>query len=118
MTTRSRDKPDELGAHTETIKPDRALVAFFLLAFAVSWLLWLPQVPDHAVRVQLPDIVGLLGMFAPLGPSIAALWRTGQQGGRLNNPAPLLPGSAISHPEGPRRKSGGRQRRDPELGKP
>jgi membrane protease YdiL (CAAX protease family) len=60
----------------------KRLVAFFALTFALSWLLWLPQVLDSQGLVQLPEAIGILGMFAPFGPFIAAAlltWR--QQGG-------------------------------------
>jgi membrane protease YdiL (CAAX protease family) len=66
----------------ESNEPLGHLVTFFALAFAISWLLWLPQVLDSAGLVQLPESVGILGMFAPFGPSIAALWLTGRQSGR------------------------------------
>ena len=66
----------------ETKEPLRNLVFFFVLAFVLSWLLWLPQVLDSNGWVELPDWVGLFGMFAPFGPSIAALWLTGRQSGR------------------------------------
>ena len=58
------------------------LINFFVLAFAISWLLWLPQVLDSNGLVQLPEFVGLLGMFAPFGPFVAAFWLTGRQSGR------------------------------------
>lgn len=58
------------------------IVSFFVMTFAVSWLLWLPQVLDSNGWVQLPESVGIIGMFAPFGPFVAALWLTGQQGGR------------------------------------
>jgi len=57
-------------------------VSFFVIAFAISWLLWLPQVLDSIGWVQFPEFVGILGMFAPFGPFVAALWLTGRQGGR------------------------------------
>jgi hypothetical protein len=60
----------------------RNLIIFFILAFAISWLLWLPQVLDSSGLVQLPEFVGLLGMFAPFGPFVAAFWLTGRQSGR------------------------------------
>ena len=66
----------------QTKAPLGHLVAFFALTFAISWLLWLPQLLDNVGLVQLPAFVGLLGMFAPFGPSIAALWLTGRHGGR------------------------------------
>ena len=56
----------------ETTKPLRDLVVFFCLTFALSWLLWLPAVLDANGWVDLPDWTGLLGMFAPFGPSIVA----------------------------------------------
>jgi membrane protease YdiL (CAAX protease family) len=65
----------------ETKKPTRRTVSFFVIAFAISWLLWLPQVLDSNDWVQFPEFVGILGMFAPFGPFVAALWLTGRQGG-------------------------------------
>jgi membrane protease YdiL (CAAX protease family) len=61
---------------------NRNLVLFFVLAFAFSWLLWLPQVLDTAGWVQLPAFVGILGMLAPFGPFASALWLTARQSGR------------------------------------
>jgi hypothetical protein len=57
-------------------------VSLFVIAFAISWLLWLPQVLDSNDLVRFPEFVGILGMFAPFGPFVAALWLTGRQGGR------------------------------------
>jgi membrane protease YdiL (CAAX protease family) len=65
----------------EAAQPFRKVVAFFVIAFVISWLLWLPQVLDSNGVVQFPESVGILGMFAPFGPFIAALWLTGRQGG-------------------------------------
>ena len=64
-------------------------VSFFVIAFAISWLLWLPQVLDANGWVQFPGFVGILGMFAPFGPFVAALWLTGRQG-RLQGVKRLL----------------------------
>lgn len=53
-------------------------MSFFLITFAFSWLLWLPQVLKFNGFPDLPDIVGLPGMFAPFGPFVAAfylVWR-------------------------------------------
>ena len=65
----------------ETRQSPRKTVTFFVIAFAISWLLWLPQVLDSNGWVQLPEFVGILGMFAPFGPFVAAMWFTGRQGG-------------------------------------
>jgi len=50
----------------------RELVRFFGITFAVSWLLWLPGVLRSNGLVNLPEIVGLPGMFVPLVPSVVA----------------------------------------------
>ncbi len=57
---------------------NRKLVNFFVITFAFSWILWLPQVLKFNGFPDLPDIVGLPGMFAPFGPAVAAfilVWR-------------------------------------------
>jgi len=57
---------------------NRKLANFFIITFAFSWLLWLPQVLKFNGFPDLPDIVGLPGMFAPFGPFVAAfylVWR-------------------------------------------
>ena len=62
----------------------RKLIQFFFITFAFSWLLWLPQVLKFNGFPNLPDIVGLPGMFAPFGPAIAAfylVWRQDGKGG-------------------------------------
>ncbi|MFC1922656.1 type II CAAX prenyl endopeptidase Rce1 family protein [Chloroflexota bacterium] len=61
---------------------------FFVLTYAISWLLWLPSVLRSNGYSNLPEIVGLPGMFAVLGPAIAAFilvgWESGRAGmGRL-----------------------------------
>ncbi len=53
---------------------NRRLVYFFIITFAFSWLLWLPQVLKFNGFPELPDIVGLPGMFAAVGPSVAAFY--------------------------------------------
>jgi membrane protease YdiL (CAAX protease family) len=56
--------------------------AFFGLAFAISWLLWLPGVLRSNGFDNLPEIVGLPGMFAVFGPAIAAFILIGRESGR------------------------------------
>jgi membrane protease YdiL (CAAX protease family) len=89
MTTPSKDQAQvgrvlerPSGAQIQTREPLRDLVVFFILAFGLSWLLWLLPLLKANGWAQLPEIVGLPGMFAPFGPSIAALWLTGRQSGR------------------------------------
>ncbi len=55
---------------------------FFTLTYAISWLLWLPGVLRSNGYDDLPEIVGLSGMFAVLGPTIAAFILVGRQSGR------------------------------------
>ena len=55
---------------------------FFLLTFAISWLLWLPGVLRSNGFDSLPEIVGLPGMFAVFGPTIAAFVLIGREQGR------------------------------------
>jgi len=66
---------------------NRILVNFFVITFAFSWILWLPQVLKYNGFPDLPDIVGLPGMFAPFGPAVAAfilVWRhEGREGIRV-----------------------------------
>jgi membrane protease YdiL (CAAX protease family) len=63
---------------------NRQLSSFFVITFAFSWILWLPQVLKFNGFPDLPEIVGLPGMFAPFGPFVAAfflVWRiAGRQG--------------------------------------
>jgi len=66
-----------------TSPPDRrGLGQFVALTFGISWLLWLPSVLRSTGAVDLPEIVGLLGLFAVLGPTIAAFVLVGRQAGR------------------------------------
>ena len=51
---------------------------FFALSYAISWLLWLPSVLRSNGLANLPEIVGLAGMFAVLGPTIAAFILVGR----------------------------------------
>lgn len=55
---------------------------FFGLTFAISWLLWLPGLLRANGFGELPEIVGLPGMFAVLGPAIAAFILVGRESGR------------------------------------
>ncbi|WP_062531248.1 CPBP family intramembrane glutamic endopeptidase [Demequina rhizosphaerae] len=57
------------------------LIAFFVLAFAISWAAWLPSVLDSTGVLDLPDAVGILGIVGPFGPFIAALVLTRRAGG-------------------------------------
>ncbi len=61
---------------------NRQLIRFFGITFAFSWLLWVPAMLKSNGYPNLPDIVGLPGMFAPFGPAVAAFWLTWQQSGR------------------------------------
>lgn len=59
----------------------RTLVTFFVVAFALSWAAWLPQVLDSTGVLDLPDAVGILGLLGPFGPFVAAVWLTRRAGG-------------------------------------
>ena len=61
---------------------NRQLIQFFGITLAFSWLLWLPQVLKFNGFSDLPDIVGLPGMFAPFGPAVAAFWLTWKESGK------------------------------------
>ena len=61
----------------------RDVATFLVLAFAISWLLWLPQLVTSIGLVQLPEAVGILGMVAPFGPFMSAFWLTSRRGGRV-----------------------------------
>ena len=60
----------------------RQLGLFVALTFGISWLLWLPSVLRSTGVADLPEIVGLLGLFAVLGPTVAAVVLVGLQSGR------------------------------------
>ncbi len=62
--------------------PVRHVVWFFVLAFAISWLAWLPTVLDSTGMLDLPDPVGILGILGPFGPFIAALVMVRRSRGR------------------------------------
>lgn len=53
---------------------NRQLIKFFVITFVISWTLWLPQVLKFNGFPELPEIVGLPGMFAPFGPAMAAFY--------------------------------------------
>lgn len=55
---------------------------FFLLTFALSWLLWLPSLLRSTVLPGLPAVAGLPGMFAPFAPGIVAFALTARAAGR------------------------------------
>jgi len=61
---------------------NRRLVNFFIITFVFSWILWLPQVLKFNGFPELPDIVGLPGMFAPFGPGAAAFFLVWREDGR------------------------------------
>lgn len=66
-----------------TGRPQRGrLASYFVITFAVSWLLWLLPVLRSTVAPDLPEIVGLLGMVAPFGPAVAAFVLVRQDAGR------------------------------------
>ncbi len=54
---------------------------FFVLAFAISWLAWLPTMLDSTGVLDLPDAVGILAILGPFGPFVAALVMV-RRGGR------------------------------------
>jgi membrane protease YdiL (CAAX protease family) len=60
----------------------RQLGLFVALTFGISWLLWLPSVLRSTGVADLPEIVGLLGLVAVLGPTVAAFVLVGLQSGR------------------------------------
>mgnify|MGYP001820257238 FL=1 len=60
----------------------RQLGLFVALTFGISWLLWLPSVLRSTGVADLPEVVGLMGLFAVLGPTVAAFALVGLQTGR------------------------------------
>jgi membrane protease YdiL (CAAX protease family) len=58
------------------------LVRFFIITFVWSWILWLLPVLRSTAFPDLPEAVGLLGMFAPFGPGVAAFWLVRREAGR------------------------------------
>ena len=60
----------------------RNVIAYFVITFVFSWLLWLPQLLASLDLVQLPEFTGLFGMIAPFGPFVAAFWLMSREEGR------------------------------------
>lgn len=60
----------------------RQLAQFVALTFGISWLLWLPSALRSTGVADLPEAVGLLGLLAVLGPTVAAFVLVGRQAGR------------------------------------
>ncbi len=58
------------------------LFQFFALTFTFSWLLWLLPLLKSNGFPDLPESVGLLGMFAPFGPAVAAFWLIWRESGK------------------------------------
>ena len=63
-------------------KTTRNLLIFFVLAYAITWLLFLTSVLASNDIAQLPEFTGLFSIFIGLGPLIAAFWLTWREGGR------------------------------------
>jgi uncharacterized protein len=51
------------------------LVAFFALAYAISWLAWLPVVLGY--RGSLETVIALIAQFGPALAALVVAWRTG-----------------------------------------
>jgi len=51
---------------------DNYLIRFFIIAFLITWLLFLPRVLSDNGFATLPKFLLGLSIFAPFGPSIAA----------------------------------------------
>jgi membrane protease YdiL (CAAX protease family) len=77
----------------------RELLLFFGITFAFSWLLWVPQVLRFNGLPDLPEIVGLPGMFAPFGPAVAAFWLTWHRSGRAGAKRLWLRGWRLDFPK-------------------
>jgi len=57
------------------------LKKFFIITFAISWLIWLPRVLADNNLADIPKSLLSLNSFAVLGPAIAAFWLTYKTGG-------------------------------------
>lgn len=70
-----------MRSNTNRVHP----LAFFLLTFALSWLIWIPLALSHfgIGPLQIPEgISGIVRLLGVLMPAVAALWLTACAGGR------------------------------------
>ena len=71
-----------MNTQDKTIKQNKDLVLFFVIAFGITWLFQLPRVLSDNNLVQVPKFLLTLSPFATIGPFVAALWLTFKAGGR------------------------------------
>lgn len=70
-----------MTGETNPVARHTRLLSFFTITFFFSWLLWLLPVMRSNGFSELPEAVGLLGMFAPFGPGVAAFWLVRRESG-------------------------------------
>jgi CAAX protease family protein len=77
--------------HTPAMTPSRVarlqrhpLLTYFVLAFALSWLVWIPlaTASQGVLPVALPSQLYLLGAFGPFVAALLLTWRTSDASGR------------------------------------
>jgi hypothetical protein len=80
-TVDNADQP--LRAASDGLLARHPLVFYFLIAFAFSWLMFLPGVLTYYGVLSIsPSIIGLMGIAGLLGPSLSGFIMTGITEGR------------------------------------
>lgn len=70
-----------IGQRIDRTSPQKQVVVFFLLAFALTWMNWVPRaLASHGmIELAVPDF---LGVVAGYGPALAAIISAGLFGGK------------------------------------
>ncbi len=77
-------KDNTMSSSAKQSETKNDLVAFFLIAFAVSWLVWLPRVLADNNLADVPASLLGLNNFGTFGPLIAAFWLSYKAGSRVD----------------------------------
>ena len=74
-------EPDQPATRPSRMAPGVSLVVFFLLAYALTWMCWLPMVASAVGWISLPVASEILATLGQFGPILAAFVMAGADRG-------------------------------------
>ncbi len=97
---KQRQMSKDMSASVSILPKRYSLPAFFLLAFGISWVVWVPAAAASWGLFSSPLSLASIGLIGAFGPSLAAIILTavGEEASGLHPAARAAPGMARRRP--------------------